>query len=45
MSEHVKETPDAQPQKSQETAGFLSFLTGGSDEFELSKKLIRIGKS
>jgi pSer/pThr/pTyr-binding forkhead associated (FHA) protein len=45
MSEHVKETPDIQPQKTQETAGFLSFLTGGSGEFELSKKIIRIGKS
>jgi pSer/pThr/pTyr-binding forkhead associated (FHA) protein len=45
MSEHVKEVPDPQSQKSQETSGFLSFLTGGSGEFELSKKMIRIGKS
>ena len=45
ISEHAKEVPNAKPQKCQETVGVLSFLTGRSGEFELRKKMIRIGKS
>ncbi|MGD9974306.1 MAG: FHA domain-containing protein [Desulfatirhabdiaceae bacterium] len=45
MSEHPGDARNADQKKTQETVGMLSFLSGGTGEFDLSKKMIRIGKS